>query len=115
MPNKDGTSTHSHLMAVKRMKEMGGQEALVPELIEYEHAEFDDELIPYWKSFIELGRRRGHGESGPLPLSWTDIDAWARLQQHKPSSLELVIITSCDEVWLDVYSKKMTQENKKSS
>lgn len=113
LPNKDGVTVYKHLMEVKRMKEMGGQEALIPELIEYEQADYPDELFPYWKSFLELSKRRTQGEAGPLPLSWQDISAWASLNEHKPSRLEVQVITSCDEVWLSVWADKHKQEKTK--
>jgi hypothetical protein len=49
--------------------------------------------------FNELHRRRGVGPNGPSPLSWSDVDAWARRTDRDPCPWELAVIERLDDAY----------------
>ncbi len=56
------------------------------------------------------------GAAGFLPLPWSEIDAFARLQHITFRPWELDVITTIDDEWLAVMSRKtVTAEDLKGS
>jgi len=61
---------------------------------------FPKEMSPQWSVFTELHRRRGHGFSGPLPLTFLDLDAWSRLTGNTLSGLDVRVIMLLDDTYI---------------
>lgn len=49
---------------------------------------------------IELGEGRRYGMNGPEPISYTDIDAWARLTGRAPAPHEVQALVLLDRARL---------------
>lgn len=58
-----------------------------------------------WNWFWELHAGRGATGFGPLPLSWGDMDAWARLAGLAPRPWEAAILRRMDAAWLDAWAR----------
>lgn len=76
-----------------------------------------------WVWFEQLNRGRGGTGFGALPLSWSDVAAWAALTGNLPSPWELTAIFRLDEVYLvetaersdEIKTVPATPENIKSA
>ena len=80
LPQKDGRPLRQHIEAVMRVTHRwpeGAEPRLLPEGAAY-----------LWEWFCEISGRR-QGGMGPLALSWTDIEAWARLRSISLSAFEI--------------------------
>ena len=51
--------------------------------------------------FRELSEARTYSASGPNPIQWTEIEAWARLRRWPLSQQHLDIIRAMDLAWLE--------------
>jgi hypothetical protein len=49
-----------------------------------------------WSWFMELRVGAGQGFNGIAPLTWTELDAWARLTQTRPYPHEVKALFSLD-------------------
>lgn len=67
-----------------------------------------------WEWFCELSSGRGNNGFGPLPLSWADMDAWARLTGNCPEPWETAILRSMDGVFLAVCHEEQAKKNPES-
>jgi len=101
LPNKKGVALLPHL---KKVQEATGN--IPPELQQYYDLAFPYELSSYWDDFLEINKKRTRGEAGDNPITFLEIDAWARLTDTKPTQLWLDIIDMLDNVWLKVQAKK---------
>lgn len=54
-----------------------------------------------WSWFVELSASRTYGMSGPNPLSWSEIEAWARLRRWPLSDSHITILRALDRAWLE--------------
>lgn len=89
---------------LKKVKEVSGNTP--PQLQEYYDLPFPADLQQYWEDFLELNKRRLRGESGENPLTFVEIDAWARLVDVKPTQFWLDVIDMLDQTWLTSQAKK---------
>ena len=108
---KSGVAEYTHLCALEK------QDKIVPELMAFRKASIPLGLKYYWEEFKELSRRRGYdGMSGsPLHISWQDIAAFASCQGKTMNTVELQVITKCDELFLDAWRKLHPPSNGASS
>lgn len=69
-----------------------------------------------WAWFQELSSGRGNNGFGVLPLSWADMDAWARLTGNQPEPWETAILRSMDgaflAVWHEETGRKLSESRK---
>lgn len=56
--------------------------------------------------FCELSGGRGYAESGPLPLNYSEIRAWAELTKTDPTAWEVEVIKKIDRIYLAEVMKK---------
>jgi len=64
------------------------------------------ELLEYvWTVFLLLNNTRGQGFSGPLPISYQEIDAWQRMTKNTLLPWEIEAIKRLDAVYLKVVTK----------
>lgn len=64
-----------------------------------------------WGWFIQLSARRGGG-FGPAPLSYQEVDAWARLMGLDPTPWEIQQIMTIDDIQLKVSYEQQKNETK---
>lgn len=57
-------------------------------------------LLPLYR---ELATSRQGGFNGPLPLTWSELLAWAALTATPVSAWEARMLRALDMVWLDVW------------
>ena len=55
----------------------------------------------FWTWFWELADGRGGNGFGPLPLSWQDMDAWARISGIELQPWQARILRAMDAAWLE--------------
>jgi hypothetical protein len=97
IPDKDGVTERQHLQEVERQSgraPMALQGPDFPELLEY-----------VWTAFLLLNSTRGQGFSGPLPISYQEIDAWQRITNNTLLPWEIEAIKRLDAVYLRVVTK----------
>jgi hypothetical protein len=86
-----------HLLQVERQSgrtPLALQGPEFPELLEY-----------VWTAFLLLNNTRGQGFSGPLPISYQEIDAWQRMTQNTLLPWEIEAVKRLDAVYLRVVNK----------
>jgi len=49
-----------------------------------------------WDWFLELHARRGSGPMGAAPITWPDLDAWARRTRRDPAAWEFDVLARLD-------------------
>lgn len=92
MPGKDGTRPRDHL------EKMAYQKGKRP-------AALDSVVIPdgwglLWDIFGALSARRGNSGFGPQPLTFMEIESWARLFQVRLSVMEVRLIEAMDGAFM---------------
>jgi hypothetical protein len=58
-----------------------------------------------WEWFADLSRRRSNGGLAPNPVSFSEIDAWARLTGTAPTPWEVSVLTRLDDALLSKPAK----------
>lgn len=61
---------------------------------------FPDILEDVWKLFIDLSNTRSQGYSGPLPITYSEIEAWSRITETPITSWEVSVIKRLDNVYI---------------
>ena len=59
-------------------------------------------LAYLWQWFLELHGHRGVGPMGPAPLTWLDLDAWARRMRRDPAPWEFDVLSRLDDTFFAV-------------
>lgn len=59
-----------------------------------------------WEWFWSLSGRRGFVDSGMLPLSFTEIDAWARRMRIRVTPDEIEVMTKMDDMMLATHAEE---------
>lgn len=54
-----------------------------------------------WQWFAELSASRSYGMAGPDPLSFAEIEAWARLKRWPLEERHVDLIWALDRTWID--------------
>jgi len=60
----------------------------------------------HWEAFWEISVGRQAGFAGPAPLTWQDIQAWARLMRIRLLPDSVRIIKAMDAVFMDWAAKQ---------
>ena len=104
----DGKSLREHLLAVERVTGIRPKE--LDELVE-----LPQEFIFLWNDFVNLSSTRPSG-FGISAISFTEIDAYARLYNIEYDPWQLDMLRKFDSVAMQVYSEEQKKEaNKKSN
>jgi len=74
--------------------------------IELDGPHFPSGLEYVWGWFCELDRARSGTGFGANPVSWQEIDAWARTRRLTLSTFEVECLTGLDQVRLEELAKK---------
>ena len=56
--------------------------------------------LPLWNAFTELAAARTYGFSGPNPIAWAEIEAWARLMRWPLEPRHVRVIRALDQAWM---------------
>lgn len=86
---QDGATRRAHLEHAARRGNAKAQAALVAPPL---RARF----VHLWHWFQELHGARGSGMNGPAPITWPDLDAWARRTRRDPSPWECTALKAMD-------------------
>lgn len=62
---------------------------------------------------MELHNKRGRGESGPNPLSYTDIISWKELLGVEIYPHEVKIMMEMDNIYMELVGREMEKAFKK--
>ena len=68
--------------------------------------EYDDCLQYMWGWFCDLSGGRGYSETGPAPLTYTEIKAWAELTKQDPEAWEIEVLKRIDRTFISESLKK---------
>jgi len=63
-------------------------------------------LAHVWAWFCELSGARGAGMYSLAPITFQDIEAWARLTGHRPSPAEVGLLRQLDDVFREELNPK---------
>jgi len=55
-----------------------------------------------WTWFCELHAARGYHQAGPNPISYAELDAWARLTGRRLTPWEVAALRTLDQAWMAV-------------
>jgi hypothetical protein len=77
-------------------------------------AELPQSMYEVWKWFIELNNARSSSGFGVNPISYTEMDAYFRLQQTVPETWEVNVIRRLDSVALEAYAEQAKKEQAKA-
>ena len=83
---------------------MATQTGKVPKQLE--PAEVDAEVLYLWVWFNELSGGRGYSESGPLPITYSEILAWSELTRTDLAAWEVEVLKTLDRAYLNEALKK---------
>ena len=62
--------------------------------------------MPRGSKLTMSNRARTAGPGGFLPLAWSEIDAWARLNGYRLKPWHVEALCLLDDAWLEVAAKK---------
>lgn len=113
MPSGSGTATEGQHrdQAAKSASKVRGLESLAAEATKIPQAPGETgEVSPFppyrteylWRLFIDVGSCRGINESGPQPISWSELDAWGRVNGLNLTSYEVEAIRKLDSRYLKI-------------
>ena len=75
-------------------------EALTRHLAKNERPAIPEAGRVFWSIFVYLAKTRRYGVHGPHPISYEEIEAYARLNRWPLQPHHVEIIRSMDETWL---------------
>lgn len=90
------------------------QTGIKPKELE-ELLELQREQYEIWGWFMELNEARSSSGFGLNPITYSDIDAYFRLQNIIPEKWEIDTIKRLDREVLSIYAKKAKADSKKKS
>lgn len=88
--------SHAEQYAAQTGQDLGG----VLARLGLEEPEIPEGFEPVWEWFWELASGRGHTGFAWLPLSWADMDAWARISGIDLQPWLAGIFRAMDRAWL---------------
>ena len=99
MPYGKSGTLREHLESVQR------QTGRIPKRLK--QPEFPKEFLYVWDWYSELDGTRGFTESGSCPITFQEIDAWARLFCIDIGPFEVFLIKQLDMVHLQTVSEHL--------
>lgn len=113
MSGADGASQRDHILEACRQLGKTPEELGYPEIsLEEKEMRIPDEGLYLWSLFQEASAGRGNNGFGPMTLSWSDIEAWARLTSTHLSPYEVLTLRSMDAAFLFAYAKETERYSK---
>jgi hypothetical protein len=65
-----------------------------------------------WAWFAQLHSGRTWGFSAPNAITWSEMDAWARLTRSRPRPWEVELLHLLDRCYLSVYAEEQDKKPK---
>ena len=96
-PDKSGSSRRSALLQFAKTARKRPEEL--------DQGEIPKEGLHLWNWFWELSSGRGSNGFGPLPLAFSEIEAWTRLRGVSLRPREVGIIKRLDRAFLNVMAE----------
>lgn len=62
-----------------------------------------------WSMFCDLSAARTMGMAGPNPISYVDIEAWARLHRWPLQRHHIALLRAMDDAWIEQAYAKMSR------
>jgi hypothetical protein len=93
----DGSTPRQHFARWAAINHRAHPDAIGPECPRW--------LEYLWQWWLELNLVRGSSGFGPLPVSFTEIAAWAQLTRRAPDPFEVECIVALDRAFLNSYAK----------
>lgn len=94
IPDGSGTTEREYLLKVQEQTGRTPEALMGPD--------FPELMVHVWSAFLYLSRCRGQGFSGPQPLSYQEIKAWAELTDTPLMAWEVDAIMRIDKVFMRV-------------
>lgn len=104
----DGTSYIDHLKAIQKMTGQPQKELKAD-------AEMPVLAAPVWGWFVKLASKRGSNGFGPSPISYTEMEAFFRLNDIEASPWEVELICKFDDIALQQYAEDYEKKRKAES
>jgi len=73
---------------------------------------FPAEIGYVWQAWSRIRQRKGAGYSGPVPIEWTDIDAFLRRSGVVLAPYEIEFIEMIDDEFLKAYAAEPSPAEK---
>ena len=100
MPGADGTTQRDHILEVCKQTGKTPEELGVSETSLDEEIPIPEDGLYLWFYFQELSGGRINSGFGPTALSWSDMEAWARLTSTLLTPYEILTLRSMDTAFL---------------
>jgi hypothetical protein len=107
LPNEHGIS---RLTTLQRFAEATGKRH--PDL---DGPSVDPAAMYLYRWWLELHSARGGNGFGPEPISYTELDAWARLTRRSPTAEEVTALRTMDDAYLSMYAEEAAKRHPKGS
>lgn len=72
-----------------------------------------DQFEWLWTWFWELSATRRQGPNGPDPISYADIEVWARLTGNQVLREEIAILRRMDEAFLSALTEEYREQRER--
>lgn len=96
MAGAAGLGTNAeHLASYERQT---GKKLALKVTDDLEAPEFPDLLQYVWDWFEELSKRRSYHAAGANPLTWLELEVWARMTGVEPTRRECLLLFRLDDV-----------------
>lgn len=113
MPRTDGTTRREHALQVCRQTGKNPEELGLGDSADEENeSPVPEEGAHLWAWFQELCGGRVNSGFGPTALSWSDVEAWARLTSTPLTPYETLTLRSMDAAFLAAYAAEMEKRAK---
>lgn len=112
LPDKNGVTKKDHLLKVRKQLAKAGktEEELDRQFAELKEPEVMPAGIMLLNKFMELSSARQSGTNGPLPISYTEMKAYAELTDTEFDPWEVETIRSMDRAFLAEVDEAQNKE-----
>jgi hypothetical protein len=105
-PDKSGSSRRAHLRQVEKTSGKTPEELL-------ENPELPEPVKHVWEWWYELHNARSAGGMGQSPITYLDIQAWAKMSRQEPTPWEVQALREMDKVYMSWSREKGKKESPK--
>lgn len=114
MPGADGTARRDHALQLCRQTGKSPEELglSADSLNEAEEFPLPEDGAHLWAWFQELCGGRVNNGFGPAAISWSDMEAWARLTATPLTPYDVLTLRSMDAAFLSVYAAETEKRNR---
>lgn len=113
LPGSDGVALRDHIEQICRQTGKSPEElGFAAEAAEDEGPDVPEEGAHLWAWFHELCGGRGNNGFGPAAISWSDMEAWARLTATPLTPYDVLTLRSMDAAFLSLYAAETEKRAK---